>query len=269
MGLVLFMVSYSYGANILAIIPSPSYSHQIAYTHIWRELSLRGHKVTLITTDPLKNPSLTNLTEIDMKWTYKFFSDISNMAENTFNMWNVYEMSSDIMLNVSEALLSHHPVQDLLQHRGNFDVVLVEFFYPELLAFAEVYGCPKILVSTMDTTGYYHGKMGNPSHPVLHPDIATPFFGSLNFKDRVTSTLFSLYIFYFFDLKLIPKRQEIVNKFFGIEKTLEELVKDVDMMFLNVNPIIQGSKALGPSTINIGGQRPTISTKPLPMVSKS
>ncbi|KAJ8948057.1 hypothetical protein NQ314_008483 [Rhamnusium bicolor] len=265
--LVLFVVSYSNGADILAIIPTPSYSHQIAYTYIWRELSLRGHKVTVITTDPLKDPSLTNLTEIDMKWLYQLVGNISNIAENTLTMWNIYDITLDIMLNISDALLSHPPVQDLLQRKRNFDVLLVEFSYPELLAFAEVYRCPKILISPVDTIGYYHEKMGNPSHPVLHPDMSTPFFGSMNFIERVTSTLYSLYVFYFFDFKVIPKRQEMLKRYFDIEKTVEELLRDVDMMFLNVNPVIQGSKALGPSTISIGGQRAAISTKPLSMVS--
>ncbi|KAJ8948058.1 hypothetical protein NQ314_008484 [Rhamnusium bicolor] len=265
MGLVLIVVSYSDGANILAIVPTPSYSHQIAYTHVWKELSLRGHKVTLITTDPLKDPKLTNLTEIDMKWTYSFASNIKEIVEDTLTMWNLYDVNLDITLKVAEALLSHYAVQDLLQHRTNFDVVLVEFFYPELLAFAEIYGCPKILISSLDTNPYFHKKMGNPSHPALHPDFATPFFGTLNFRERIISALFTLYLSIFYEYKIIPEKQKLLNKYFGTAKSVEELVDDVDMIFLNVNPVIQGSKALGPTTINTGNQRPAISTEPLPV----
>lgn len=51
-------------ARILGIIPSPFYSHQIPFRAIWTALSRKGHEVVLVTTDPINNPSLTNLTEI-------------------------------------------------------------------------------------------------------------------------------------------------------------------------------------------------------------
>lgn len=58
------------GAKILGIIPTPSYSHQLAFQPIWRELSLRGHNVTVITANPLNDPKLINLTEINISTVY-------------------------------------------------------------------------------------------------------------------------------------------------------------------------------------------------------
>ncbi|KAJ8948055.1 hypothetical protein NQ314_008481 [Rhamnusium bicolor] len=262
---MLFLVSYSQSADILAIIPTPSYSHQIAHTHFWKELSLRGHKVTLITTDPLNDPTLTNLTEIDMKWCYKFFSDISDIAENTVSMWSIYDVFLEKLKKIADAQLSHFAFQDLIHNhkRRNFDVVFVEHIYQEYLIFAEIYKCPKILISSMEVNAYIHHLMGNPAHPVLNPDFVTPFSGSLNFKERVISTLFSIYVSYFYHYKFNSEKEKLLKKHFGTERTVAEIVSDVDMLFVNANPVLQLPRAIGPTTINIGGRRPIISPKPL------
>ncbi|XP_018561507.1 UDP-glucuronosyltransferase 2B7 [Anoplophora glabripennis] len=253
-----------HGANILAILPSPSYSHQIAYTHIWKELSLRGHKVTLITTDPVKDPKLTNLTEIDMKSTYELMGKLSNISKSAFTMWNVYRTVQNFLNSVAEAQLSHAEVQSLIHNKSHFDVVLVEFIYVEFLAFAEIYDCPKILFSTFDPYSLIHSLLGNPINPVLYPDMGATFYGSLNFKERVTSSLFTLYSLYYFYYESYYQKSEIIKKYFSISRTAHELVSDVDMLFLNVNPILQPIRALGPSTIMIGGNRGVIDSTPLP-----
>ncbi|KAF5275158.1 hypothetical protein FQA39_LY18665 [Lamprigera yunnana] len=68
------MVCFGGCANILAIMPTPSYSHQVPFQPIWKELSLRGHQVTTITTDPVKDPSLVNLKEIDLSSAYPIWN---------------------------------------------------------------------------------------------------------------------------------------------------------------------------------------------------
>lgn len=57
-------------------ISHPSISHQVIFQPIWKELSLRGHKVTVITPNPLKDPTLTNLTEIDISYMYEHMSEL-------------------------------------------------------------------------------------------------------------------------------------------------------------------------------------------------
>lgn len=53
-------------ANILGYFPSVSVSHHMTFRPVYKELSLRGHNVTVMTALPLNDPSLTNLTEIDL-----------------------------------------------------------------------------------------------------------------------------------------------------------------------------------------------------------
>ncbi|KAJ8974385.1 hypothetical protein NQ317_006164 [Molorchus minor] len=266
--LVSSLVSFVYGANILAIIPTPSYSHQIAFTSIWTELSLRGHQVTVITTDPVNDPKLVNLTEINVKFSYKYFSNISKQAERELSMWTMHEFVTTVTGPMIEEQLSYQPVQALMNGEKHFDVVLVEQFYPELLAFAEIYNCPKILVSSLESMEHIHNVIGNPIHPALHPEMGSIFYGKLTLSERVISAIYSFYVTYYYSSTAYPRKERIMHKYFNTSISLVDLLRDIDLLLLNVNPIIQGVRAVGPTTVNFGGFRPAeASSTPLPKVS--
>jgi glucuronosyltransferase len=62
-------------ANILGVFISPLFIHQIIYHSLCRELSLRGHQVTVITPFPLDDPTLTNLTEISIEFVHEIIKE--------------------------------------------------------------------------------------------------------------------------------------------------------------------------------------------------
>ncbi|XP_018561504.1 UDP-glucuronosyltransferase 2B37 isoform X1 [Anoplophora glabripennis] len=251
-------------ANILAIVPMPSYIHQIAFTSLWKELSLRGHKVTVVTTDPQNDPKLTNLTEIDTNWSYKYFGNVSKLVEKSMNMWNAFDVFSGIMTGIGEGQLSFGPVQKLMQREEHFDVLLVEGFFPEFLGFAEIYNCPKILITSLDAPKFIHRFFGNPTHPILNPEMVTSFHGNLNFRERVISTIFDVYFAFHSVKNYYAEKQKILNKYFNTKLTIFELMSDVDLLFVNVDPVLQTVKSLGPSTVTIGGFRKDTRKRYLP-----
>ncbi|KAJ8923417.1 hypothetical protein NQ315_001975 [Exocentrus adspersus] len=271
-GVFYVLLSFAYSAscgNILVLVPAPFYSHQIAFTQIWKELSLRGHQVTLMTTVPHRDPALINLTEIDTSNAFKIVTDkyqITKTAENVLNMWNWYDIYAQINRDAAEEQLSNPKVQDLIHKSRNyhFDVVFVESYYAEFLAFGKLYNCPTVLTTSVDGHTEFHHAMGNPAHPILHADYATPFHGRLNFRERVVSTIYSLYVSLFETLYVTPGKQRIIDKYFtNMSANLRDLIKDVDMMFLDVNPVIQDARAIGPTTINIGMERNIVPKRPL------
>ncbi|XP_023312053.1 UDP-glucuronosyltransferase 2B33-like [Anoplophora glabripennis] len=232
-------------------MPTSSYSHQIAFFDFWKELSLRGHKVVVVTPDPQSNEKLTNLTEIDVKWLYKFYADITTLAEKSLTMWNFHRWVHDLSVNISQEILPHRQLQDLIHNKKkHFDVLLVEWFYVELLAFSEIYNCPTILISSLEVFTIFHTEIGNNAHPGLYPDMGSPFVYPLSFKERVTSTILYLYTMVFYDYFSFPLKDKFMRKYFNITSTINELLDNVDMLFLNVNPVLQYVRAIGPTTIN-------------------
>lgn len=65
------LLSFAQCANILFVTSFPSHSHQVMFQPVWKELSLRGHNVIAITPNPLRDESLTNLTEVDISKLYE------------------------------------------------------------------------------------------------------------------------------------------------------------------------------------------------------
>lgn len=71
-------------ANILGVIPTPSYSHHVSFQPVWRELSVRGHNVTIITANPMNDHELTNLTEIDISNIYECVERFQEVFEQFY-----------------------------------------------------------------------------------------------------------------------------------------------------------------------------------------
>lgn len=270
---VLSFVAVSKSANILVIVPAPFYSHQITFQEIWKELSRRGHQVTLITTVPIKDKDLVNLTQIDMSNSYKLLTEkytISKTAENILTMWNWYDIYGQINRDSAEEQLSSPQLQELIHHPENykFDLLIVESYFPEFLAFSKIYNCPSILVTSVDGHTEFHHSQGNPAHPILNADYATPYHVDLTFKERVISVLYSVYVKYFEKFHINPAKQKILEKYFtNTSTTIDELINNVDMLFFDCNPAIQGARAIGPTTVNFGMERRLISKTPLPEVN--
>ncbi|KAJ8974386.1 hypothetical protein NQ317_006165 [Molorchus minor] len=237
---------------------------KIAFTSIWTELSLRGHQVTVITTDPINDPKLVNLTEISVRWSYKYFANISKTAERDSTMWTVHNWFSDLTDPMTDEQLSYPPVQELVHGKKHFDVVLVEQFYPEFLGFAEVNNCPKIIISSLDTLVYIHQVMGNP--PTL---LCIQRWGLFSMEIyRCQNAYYLQYSIgmcpYVLSIDFIQKKEKTMHKHFNTTRSLIDLIHDTDLILLNVNPVVQGVRAVGPTTINFGYFKPiNVSSTPL------
>lgn len=256
-------------ARILGIMSVPSYSHQIVYRPLWRELSLRGHQVTVITTDPVNDPSLTNLTEIDLHFSYKTWDEKFDMVKisklNTFDLLNyVIGMTPSILAEQ----LKHPAVQDLIRSdTEHFDVALIEPLFPGVMVFSEKFNCPLIQILPLDALVYTHHSIGNPAHPVLNPEIILGFPKTLSFFQRLASTFTSLLMEYYYYPRILKGHQELVNKYFGNKyPTLEEIHSRTSMMFINTNTIFHRLRPLLPNVIPIGGGAHFTTPKPLPQV---
>lgn len=261
-------------ANILAVMPVPMYSHQNVFRPLWKELSRRGHHVTLLTTDPINDSSLVNLTEIDWHFAYDLYNvkhkSAEMMRDYQTNLLNVASLYVDMMNDITDQELSHPAVQKLIKDpEAKFDLLILENIYPSMLAFSERFKCPYISVVPLDALGITHEAMGNPTNPGLYPDFLVPFSGSLNFFERLISTVFWLWIRYFFNNTIYPSIDVVVKGHFGDDiPPTHEMYKKASALFFNTNPILHNIRPLVPSAIDLGGgmQIEKIA-KPLPIVS--
>lgn len=257
-------------AKILGVFNIASISHQVVFQPIWKELSLRGHEVTIMSPNPLKDPSLMNLTEIDLSFMYNSFEELKPQMSQSMDHWSMLEMMTVFTERNLEDLLQHQQVLKLINSNNTeFDVVLAEAMIPAVYAFASKFKCPLIGVASLSVPNPGHEAAGTPNHPILYPDLLTTFTENLSFLQKVEAVLYYFWQKYQYRYKLYPLMNRMVKKYFG-ENTpdVEDIASNMSMLFINTNPILHGPRPYGPNVIQMGRMH-LKQKRPLPAVSKN
>lgn len=267
--LVFLLLGYAHCAKILCYFSFPSISHQVAYQPIWRELSLRGHEVIVLTPDPLNDPTLSNLTEIDLSYTYPIVTEF-NMPDTLYKdngVTNVAKGFLELCEKLAKTQLQNPEVKRLLHNENlHFDVILVECFHPLAYIFAAKFKAPVIGVSSMDAFFNAHFAVGNPIHPALQPDLFFPAYE--NFYQRLYNTYYTLWFRYYYHYHVLPNADTIARNAVGDHiPSLGEVERNVSLLFLNVNPILHTVRPNVPAVVELGRMH-LKKPKALPWVSQ-
>lgn len=256
-------------ARILGVFNTPSISHQVVFQPIWRELSLRGHEVVVMTTDPLKDRSLVNLTEVDIGFLYGVVQQVVQVMSKGVGHWEMVDQMVTMGTLMTEDFLSHSEVLKIINdNETKYDVVLAEAIFPTTFAFAAKLKCPLVGVPSLNVLEHLHNSLGTPGHPILYPDLSTDYGANMSFWRKVDAVLYDMYSKYVYVYKFIPAMDKIVRKYFGNDTpSLLELQKNLSIVLLNSNPILHKPRPYGPNVIELGGRLHLQPKKPLPAVS--
>lgn len=269
----ILIVNVVRSGRILGIIPTASYSHQVAFWPLWKELSLRGHQVTVMTTNPINDPSLTNLTEIDLSFSYKIYEQhdyhnrLIKFSNNFFNLWNLF---AEIGEDLNEIVFSHSDVRNLIDNKTiDFDIVMIEYLNPSFYPFAYRFrNSSFIAIVSLEASTLAHECLGNPAHPVLNPDFTLPFSENLSLSERVISSLVLVFMKYY-NLYMYRALDKSVEHYYERGyPPIEQFACSMDMLFMNTNPIFSTIRPLVPATIAIGGGNHIRKSQTLPKVLK-
>ncbi|CAH1993766.1 unnamed protein product [Acanthoscelides obtectus] len=181
-------------ARILGIFRVPFLSHQVVYQPIWKELSLKGHQITIVTTHPLNEPELTNLTEIDV-------SEAVSAALKTTSIPEI--MSKDVPLHskihklfqthykIAEAVLSHPRFIEIYNTTNvSYDLVLAEgTTSPILYAVAAKFKVPLVGINSFGAWTGLLSAMGTPHSTSLYSETWSTFRHPMTFSERLRNTL--------------------------------------------------------------------------------
>ncbi|KAK9886010.1 hypothetical protein WA026_014796 [Henosepilachna vigintioctopunctata] len=260
------------GSRILASVNTPSFSHQVAFRQIWKELAKRGHDVVLITTDPMTE-EITNLRQIDASSSYgEMKSDDLNamIANNTFaNPIELVKYLVGGIIKVNYHQFQLPEVQALIQNKSEmFDLFMTEVTFPGHLGFMERFDVPVIGLISLDAPHMMYHLMGSEAHPVLQPEsYIVPVSYPLNLWQRIVNSIVRILVDVHSHLVIKPKLNEMIRFIFGENaRSIDDLSLEVDMLFVNTNPVFHHIRALTPNTISFGGGSHVESTqKQLPM----
>ncbi|VEN54708.1 unnamed protein product [Callosobruchus maculatus] len=253
-------------ARILATVFTPSYSHQITFRPLWKELSKRGHHVTLLTTNPMKDPSLSNIREIDLSGSYAVMEKYgaSEALTNQTDKLKAIKMYMGALAKTADWQLGHPDVQKIVKNQNEkFDLIITEVVYPTHMGFVDRFKVPFIGVASFDQERS-HRRIGNLVHPIIFPDGSLPFVPPLTFKERLISIFYTVVMWFCTEWWLYPDQTAVARKHLGKEiRNLEEIEADMSFLFVTLNPALTKVRPIGLNTIVISGmhlQEP----KPLP-----
>lgn len=133
-------------ANIFGLFSIPLYSHQKPFLNLCKGLSLRGHKVTVGTTNPLRDKTLTNLTEIDISHLYDLIrkTGFDKVLSSENSLWKAMNGVRNTLDVIDEAIFETKEVKDLINSGNSFDLVMVESHDPTLFALGPKFNAPVV-----------------------------------------------------------------------------------------------------------------------------
>ncbi|XP_076627997.1 uncharacterized protein LOC143345094 [Colletes latitarsis] len=275
---ILLVVSFLFAAKqidcarILAIVPTPSYSHQIPFRPLWIDLNKHGHEIVLITANPIPNLNLTKFTQIDVGSTYPVLKDI-NFVRLRFEQVSCLKFIEDNIIPISDNIvkhvLNHTDVIKLYAPNSNehFDLVMVEMLVmPALYAFAHRFNAPLIGVTTLGITAFNEHVFGGvilPSHEASW-EMDANTGPNLPFWKRLKNFWNLWHILYLTYHDLVPRQQKIAETYFGPLPPLLDIQKNTSVVFVNQADAMVAARPKLPNLVTFTSFHVADNLKPLP-----
>ncbi|XP_003703820.2 UDP-glucosyltransferase 2 [Megachile rotundata] len=259
--LLLRQFSTTVGFNILGICPSASYSHQQPFQALMKALATRGHKVTVVSTIPLKKP-MKNYEDVDLSFTYqkKDCTGLRHMGAFTLLQKNMREANE-----LCEKQLFSAPIADLISSNKTFDAVIIEqLWYQCYYGLVKHYNSPVLIgFLSVGNLPYVMDSVGNPDDPMLNPDMAYPFTNKMSLNERVWNILYTTWTRIYYKYWHLPDAQKIVNKW-KANVSIEDIDRNFSLVILGNNHVFGYPKPLLPNVIEVHSLQITEKSESLP-----
>ncbi|XP_071455782.1 uncharacterized protein [Hetaerina americana] len=250
---ILLQADTTQAANILALFPLASRSHNNVYSTITRALAQKGHHFTVVTSQPIDSPP-TNYRQIDV---HKLVAH--RLAFNLTNELGPLELLKNLKGFVEDIcrVMMDKEVNELVKPGGEkkFDLIILSNFFNECYyAFAHVYKIPMVLISPGGPMPSTYSAVGNVMLPSYYSESLMAYSDRMNFKERVMNTLavvgFSLFYKYYVQATMEKEMRAV----FGEDTpSISELEEHVSLAVLNSHFSLSQARPTVPCLIEAGG----------------
>ncbi|XP_049828786.1 UDP-glucosyltransferase 2-like [Schistocerca gregaria] len=243
-------------ANVLGLFPYPGVSHFVVYEPLMKALAARGHRVTVYSHFPQRQPS-PNYTDVSLAGSMPlvvenvpFFPGIG--TNNIFTDVCGIEATA---LNTCEATLESHAMQELMKSNESFDLVFTEMFHSDcMLPFVHKFQAPHIAMFSSVHMTWTDYRFGNPTNPSYIPTQFSPGIYRMNFLQRLKNTFFSVYLKWYYDWYVEPAINAMAAKHFGESlPPMHEIAKNTSLLLLNTSPLLNLPRAMVPAVVEVAG----------------
>ncbi|KAK9892156.1 hypothetical protein WA026_018359 [Henosepilachna vigintioctopunctata] len=252
---IFILINFASSAKILGFFYFPSISHQYVFRELVKELSLRGHEVTFITTNPIGDPNLKNLSEIDVSGAYQVFNkyDLSEINREKYGLIHISTYFRNFNHDIITIEMKTKDVQEVLKKPEDFyDLILIEAHSPISFGLGHKFKAPMVAVSSSDVSSQTHALFGESIHPVLYPELGIGYIGPLKQLAEKFDSFYINFMAWFITKYLdLPSDDQFARGYFGDDMPyLRDLMSEASLLLLNVNPIFSNRRPNAPNVIH-------------------
>lgn len=262
---LMWLAEQCHGANILAVMPTPSYSHQSVFKVYLESLAERGHTITVIrptTRVFYDNKFNGNLTEIDATMSELYFSELIEDS-SVFRKRGVIADSKTVtaanyigLVHMIRDQFKLPAVKKLIEqrHRLQFDVLITEAFLDYPLVFSYLFGnLPVIQISSGHGVAENFETMGAVSrHPLYYPNMWRDRFINLNVWETINEIYMEMRLQNEFSLLAEEQTKLMAQQFGDGVPSVQNLRDRVQLLLINTHPVFDNNRPVPPSVQYMG-----------------
>ncbi|XP_046401765.1 UDP-glycosyltransferase UGT5-like [Ischnura elegans] len=252
---LILQVEVSHSANILALFPLASRSHNNVFSTITKALAQRGHTFTVVTSQPIDKPP-PKYEQIDV---YPLVSQHLNAFNVTAKMGaaEMFGSLSGMVNSVCRDIMQKEEVKALTKPKGGkgFDLIIMSNFFTECFyPFARVYKAPIVLLSPGGPMPSTYSAVGNVVLPSYYAETYIGYSDRMTLKERTINTLAKVAFSIFYRFWVQRNMETEMRAAFGEDTpSISELEEHVSLAVLNSHFSLTGAKQTVPSLIEAGG----------------
>lgn len=263
---IFHLVGFAHSANILAVLPHTGRSHFDVFEPLMLALAAKGHRLTVISFFPQKARK-ANYTDVSIAGVMPIFVNALKFESlEGMDPFTDFLTITGMGVQSCEPILSSSPVQNLINSSQTFDLIFIEMFTTDcFLAFVERYRVPYIGISSSSFFPTVFPRLGGFDNPSYFPNLFLPFASSMSFSQRVINTVGTALMRASRTFLHSAREHEVVRRTTGLQIDLEQIARNMSLVFVNSHFSVQGSRPLVPAAVEIGGIH-IHAAKPLPQV---
>uniref|UniRef100_A0A1Y1LL43 UDP-glucuronosyltransferase n=1 Tax=Photinus pyralis TaxID=7054 RepID=A0A1Y1LL43_PHOPY len=253
--LLLSLITCASCLKILGVFPFTGRSHFLIFEPLLKELSRRGHEVTVMSSFPLRNPP-PGYTDVYLP-VHPGGEDMVQLVAGS--RWDKYR--SPISCKEStrhrcEFLLASEEYRDFLLVDGKYDIILSEYFFfnCHLTPVVKKFKVPYVLIQTTPLMPWANQWAGNPDNPAYIPNWVMDYSHKLGFLERLENTAVWVFGFLYYNYVMVAQEVQMYLKYAGADSDyLYDMMRNTSMFLVYTHFAIHGARPFVPNVIEING----------------
>ncbi|XP_022209988.2 UDP-glucosyltransferase 2 [Drosophila obscura] len=243
-------------SKILAVFPFTGRSQYIFAEQYLKELSRRGHNVTVINTFG-SDQNEPNFRVIGATKIHELMAAFSAAGfSQSAGQWKMLTMTTDFLNMLTANVLEDAAVRDLLASgEGTFDLVIMETVQNEaLFGLAQHFGALTIGISSYGTDRHIDELMGNISPLSYNPMLLSSRTEQMNYAERLWNVWEAAVVWLHKRLIHLPSQRQLYGQYFPqAQLSLEQVMDSFALMLLGQHFSLSYARAYLPDMIEVGG----------------